>query len=81
LGKYIIFTVFLIGFCAASNILLVFQGIRYVDQLIIPTYCEDSASKQFENLKHDVGNTQQGTCECTSDGVERVWATAMKIVP
>ena len=63
--------------CAAFNILLVFQGIRCVDQLIIPIYCEDSASKQFENSNH-VGNTQKGTCECTSDGVERVWATAIK---
>jgi len=40
--------------------LLDFQGIRHVDQLIIPTYCEDSDSQQFENLTPDVGNTQQG---------------------
>jgi len=64
--------------CAAFNILFVFQGIRYVDQIIIPIYCEDSASKQFENSEYDVGNTQEGTWECKSDEVERVWANVIK---
>jgi len=63
---------FALNYCATFHYLFEFQGIRLVDQLIIPTYCKDSSYQQFEHSIPDVGNTQKGTGKCHSDRILNV---------